>query len=230
MQRLVELESDVSYRVPAISGEEEYRYAGGFKPVLITAPHGAAHLRNGRLKEEDEYTAAISLYVGEITGAHVLYQRRKSFTDANYDPHVPFKKSLAALVRREGIRFVLDLHGASDGHHFGIALGTMRGRSCPDEIALILSVLAENGFKPEARWPFHLDVDESFTGAGGPRQETITRFVKETLGVPAIQVELASCVRVVELHPDGRGPHTQRGSPVLIARTVKALADIVNRL
>ncbi|NPV76689.1 MAG: hypothetical protein HPY59_09995 [Anaerolineae bacterium] len=230
LKRLAALEADVIYRQPTQAGEEEFRYLPGSRRVLVSAPHGAAHIRNGRLKEEDEYTAAIARYLAEVTGAHALYLRRQSATDSNYDPETEYKRALRTIIRQENIRFVLDLHGASDDHLFGIALGTMNGRSCPEQFPMILEVFGKYGFRQDARGSYRLDVDGRFTGAGGARQETITRFVRDTLGVPSLQIELASHIRVVQVPLDGKLPQVYRGDPELIERTMAALTELVSRL
>lgn len=230
LKRLAALEADVVYRQPAQAGEEEFRYLPGNRPVLISAPHGAAHIRNRELKEEDSYTAAITRYLAEGTGAHALYLRRQSATDSNYDRETDYKHALRTIVQQEGIRFVLDLHGASDQHSFGIALGTMNGKSCPEQIPMILKTLCKFGFYQHASGSYRLDVDGRFTGAGGVRQETITRFVRDTLGVPSLQIELASRIRVVQVSPPGKLPQVYHGDPVLIEKTIAALTEIVNHL
>ncbi|MCC6146077.1 MAG: hypothetical protein IT308_00765 [Anaerolineaceae bacterium] len=230
MERLVELEADVLYRQPAQEGEEEFRHIPGTHPVLVSAPHGAAHLRNGNLKEEDEYTAAIACYLAERTGAHALYLRRRVFTDSNYDRGTNYKQAMSAILRAHNIRFVLDLHGASDRHAFGMALGTMNGRSCPKQISMILEVLGNYGFKQDVPGNYKLDVDGKFTAAGGVQQETITRFVRDTLGVAALQVELTATIRTVKATVHGKPPRVYRGDPVMIADAVGALEEAVRRL
>lgn len=230
MEHLAALEADIHYRQPARPGEEEFRYIPGSKPVLVSAPHGAAHCRNGRLKEEDEYTGAIVQYISQVTGSHGLYLRRQSSNDSNYDPETPYKRFLRSIIRKKGIRFVLDLHGASDRHDFGVALGTMNGRSCPEQLPAILAVLKEYGFDVGGYGFNRLDIDGRFTAAGGHRQETITRFVKDSLGVDAIQVELASRIRVVQVTLGDKQKHIYRGDPQMVERTVLALAELVRRL
>jgi len=230
LQRLIALETDVIYRQPAQAGEEEFRYLSGSRPVLVSAPHGAAHIRNGWLKEEDKFTAAIVRYLAEVTGAHALYLRRQSLTDSNYDPETDYKRTLQAIVRRENIRFVLDLHGASDHHSFGVALGTIYGKSCPGQLPMILEIMKKYGFHQDANGFHRLDVDERFSGAGIEQQETITRFVIENLNVPALQVELASRVRVVRVPLSEDLPQIYQGDPVLIEKTITVLTEIVTSL
>jgi len=48
------LEKGISFRQLPAPGKVEFAYQPGSLPVLVTAPHGAAHYRNGRWKDEDE--------------------------------------------------------------------------------------------------------------------------------------------------------------------------------
>lgn len=230
LKRLIEYEWDVRYRMPALNGDAEFKHAPGIAPVLLSAPHGAAHTRNGRLKEEDEFTAAMALLVGELTGAHALYARRLSDTDPNYYRDAPYKQYLAEIVRKYHIRFVIDLHGASERHGIGIALGTMDRQSCPDHYETILNVLGKLGFHLEAGHLQRLDVDNLFKGAGGERQETITRYARQSLGVPAAQFELNPRLRVVQTMPFASYSKPFRGHPEMIRRTVDLFVHLVEAI
>lgn len=48
--------------------EDYFEIIEGIIPVLLSAPHGAKHLRNGEWEEEDEYTSSIAIKLGELTG------------------------------------------------------------------------------------------------------------------------------------------------------------------
>jgi hypothetical protein len=114
-ERLMALEADVAYQEFATADEPEIGYRPGQMRVLVSAPHGARQWREERNKDEDNFTAALALLTGELTGAHVLYTRRRSSGDPNWDRDAPFKQRLAELVRQHQIGFVLDIHGAPSG-------------------------------------------------------------------------------------------------------------------
>jgi hypothetical protein len=99
ISRLMELETDIRYQEYAT--EPEYRYSAGTRPILISAPHGAAHTRNGNSKDEDEFMAGMARLLGERTSAHVLYSRRISATDPNTDPIAPYKKYLHEIIQKK---------------------------------------------------------------------------------------------------------------------------------
>ncbi len=230
LERLVELEADVLYQEPPAEGERRIGRVKGTTPVLLSAPHGAVHTRRGEPKEEEEFTAALACLVAELTDAHALTLRRRSPTDPNWERDVPYKRLLRRIVARERIAFVLDIHGTAPDRDFGVALGTMKGRSCPQHREMIIRRLEDHGFRREGDDlddRDRLDVDGTFTAGGLKEQETVTRFAWERLGVPSAQLELHPSLRVVERREDATLPRPFHGDPERIRRVVAALVEIV---
>jgi hypothetical protein len=230
LRRLIALEADVRYRERASSDEAESGYIPGQVPVLLSAPHGAVHTRRGRRKEEDEYTAGLAMLVAELTGAHALYVRRRLDTDPNWYRDAPYKQRLRAIVEEAEIGFVLDLHAAAPRRNFGIALGTLRGESCPRCRETIIQVLERGGCRRDGRGVDRLDVDRTFTARGRKGQETVTRYAWERLGVPAAQLEFHPALRVAERKPDATSSRPFRARPLLIARAIQVLVELVHTL
>jgi N-formylglutamate amidohydrolase len=220
IDRLIALEADVTYYQPPAAGQPPFRHEPGRLPLLVSAPHGAAHRRDGRYKQEDAYTAAFARLVAERAGAHVLYAFARSESDPNWDRESPYKDALRELAAAHDIRFVIDIHGMSDRHKFGIAVGTMCGASCRRRHeALIVATLAAAGFVqataqeagayPAPRRDRFVINHGRFTG--GMSHHTVTRYAAEELGIHAAQFELCAGLRVV-----------QRCDPREITRTVAA--------
>lgn len=232
ISRLMDLENDVRYQESASETEPEYLYGAGKLPVLISAPHGAVHTRNGRPKEEDEYTAGFAQLLGQMTNAHILYSRRKSATDPNADPQAPYKKYLQEIILDGKIRFVIDLHGAKAGRTFGIALGTLRGKSSTEEeLQIIIKAFGKFGFAKEKNGLYRLDIDNELPAVGEENRIPITRFLHELRACSAIQIELNAHLRVPKRREDATNSKTRfEGNPELIGKTLAALAEIIHSL
>lgn len=237
--RLVALEAEVTYREPPAGDGPPFRYVAGTLPVLVSAPHGAAHRRNGRYKQEDEYTAAIARLLAERTGAHVIYTFALSDNDPNWDRESPYKNSLADLVAGHGIRFVADIHGMSDRHKFGIAVGTMSGASCRRRHeATIIEILQAARFAqataaevkdyPALRWDRFVVNHGRFTG--GITNHTVTRFAVEELGIHAAQFELCASLRIAPGLAGAAHKIDDRGDPDGIERVVTAFERLLPAL
>ena len=178
IERLIALEADVLYQVYAFGEELEFAYCEGQIPILVSAPHGAAHTRNGRYKGEDEYTAAFARLIAQETGAHCIYARRKSRTDPNAAVDAPYKEKVRQICKDYEIRFVIDLHGMWPKHEAGIELGTRDGKSCPEQKELIVQILSESGFTLDNRNKLlRLRVDAQFSGNGNATREPMIKFV-----------------------------------------------------
>ena len=208
LERLIELETAVSPLTFAPEGERPYTHQPGQLPILISAPHATVHTRCRRLKKEEGFTGALAHLLAETTGAHAFYSRYRSADDPNWDEDSPYKQGLQEIIRTHDIQFVLDLHGMSDQHKIGVALGSMNGRSCPNQEPLILQTVAEQLTQTDEdeasafsqlRWDHFVLNHSRFTG--GVANHTITRFVSQKLGVSALQIELCSSVRVVKKRP-----------------------------
>jgi hypothetical protein len=231
LRRLSELENEVRYQDFADDEAEDFAYLSGRVPVLLSAPHGAVHTRMGKPKQEDEYTSGFAKLIAELTDVHVMYTRYRSLTDPNWYPDAPYKKVLQQVIEREAIRFVLDIHGVAEHRKFGIALGTMRGKSCPRHREIIIRRLGKFGFSQDADEVLRrLDLDRLFTAKGIKGQETITRYVFERLNVPAAQFELHPSLRIVERRPDATESEPFQGDPELIEAAVNAFIAIVDKL
>lgn len=237
--QLDRLESEVRYGAPPDPGQPPYAYVPGRLPVLISAPHGAAHRREERYKDEDEYTAAFARLLGDRTGAHVLYTWARSESDPNWDRHSPYKDHLGRLVQAHDIRVVIDIHGMSNRHKFGIAVGTMRGRSCPEPVTrLVTETLQQQGYRAatsqEARqfnalqWDRYVVDHRRFTG--GLVSHTVTRFASEELRIASVQFELCSSLRIVRRQSPGKRPPDFAGDTAAIAHTLATFERIVTAL
>lgn len=232
LERLITLEADVLYQEYATEKEPEFAYRLGSIPVLVSAPHGAAHMRKGKYKGEDEYTAAFARLLGEETGAHCIYARRKSKTDPNVSEGVPYKVLTRQICEENEIKFVLDLHGMWPHHEAGIELGTRKGRSCPEQKELILHSLRASGFTLESEEKlFRLRIDSHFSGNGSPVREPIVKFVSEKLSIPAAQFEINAHNRIVVRRQDAADrDKVFRGKRNSIKQTVRAFIDLIRAL
>ncbi|WP_420643286.1 hypothetical protein [Candidatus Leptofilum sp.] len=208
LNRLLELETAVAHKTVAPTGKRPFAHQAGNLPVLISAPHATVHQRQHRLKREEGFTGALAQLVAETTGAHALYCRYQSADDPNWDAHSPYKRQLQKIVHAHNIQFVLDLHGMSNRHKIGVALGSMNGRSCPNhEPAIVTAVAKQFTQTDEAtaasflrlHWNHFVLNHSRFTG--GLANHTVTRFASQTLGIPAVQIELCAAVRVVRKRP-----------------------------
>ncbi|MEW6727627.1 MAG: hypothetical protein ACOYU7_11100 [Bacillota bacterium] len=179
-----------------LPGEKSYVTLTGKVPVLVSAPHSVKHTRRSNTvpKEEDEYTGTLVRLLHELTSCHAIYAA-SSDLDANFYDDCPYKAGLGELVIKSNIKLVLDLHGASLWRDFAIDIGTCKGKSFLDKphfLSLLQDALADEGIGD-------VHIEDTFSACG---QATVTRFVSQELGVPALQLEINKRYRDPENHPE----------------------------
>lgn len=110
------------------SGKNAFEIIPGSIPVMVSAPHAVNHFRNGNVKKADKLTGGLALLLHELTGCHIIYSSKQTNTDPNYDLNDngenAYQSSLEKYVNANGIKILLDLHGASLEHDFALELGT----------------------------------------------------------------------------------------------------------
>jgi len=175
--------------------KDYFKYKKGKIPILISAPHGARHLRNDKWKEEDEYTASIAVILAKQTNTHVIYVKNATREDPNFCLESEYKKAIEEAVKSHKIRFILDLHGAKNNSDFKVAVGIISDDesncSCPTVKKTIQESFAS----------FQKDIFNrpKFKASS---ERTITYFAKNTLQIESAQFEINGKHRIIKRKPD----------------------------
>jgi hypothetical protein len=201
--------------------EDYFEIIEGEIPVLLSAPHGAKHYRNGSFKEEDEYTASLAIKLGEMTGAYVIFVKNRTREDPNFDVRARYKDGIKKLAAEKGMRFVADLHGADHNRNYKVNVGIMDDDltkcSCPT-----LKPVIEKAFKGFQEPLFNLDC---YTASS---LGTVTYFVKNTCKIEAAQFEINGKYRIIERKPDSS--RVQKGMATNFRAKEKDVLEMIKRL
>lgn len=204
-------------------------------PFLFSAPHACQHKRAGYWKQEDEYTGTLAEWLHRLTSSYALYITHRIDPDPHDDSDQNiYKTQLAELVQRHQIDLVIDLHGVKGSRDFGVAVGSMNGRSCPKYEAQIIQAFQQHGF--QFNHPDRLDrlVLNHPHYTGGLSRPTITQFVSQVLGKAAVQIEINAWIRVVQRLPQSTNA-LENNAPQFRAdanrfwRVVQALGQITQK-
>ncbi|PKM80212.1 MAG: hypothetical protein CVU89_14600 [Firmicutes bacterium HGW-Firmicutes-14] len=164
------------------------KYSSGSIPVLVSAPHSVRHIRHKKIKASDEFTGSLACMLNRLTDCHALAVTKLYGGDPNYDSDCIYKEALKEAARKNRVKLVIDLHGASREHNFDVDIGTMMGAS----------LLGKKQFPVLLKK--HLN-DYGITSISENRftvsdQNTVTRYVSGILEIPAIQLEINRKFRV----------------------------------
>lgn len=207
-------------------GISEFTYKVGNYPVLLSAPHASAHTRNLKAKQEDEFTGALVLLLATMTGAHAIYASHKSSSDPNSVKDGLYKENLSKVIVKNKIVFVVDIHGADENRPFGIAIGTMKGSSCPETLRIkIINSFQKHGLSKDAKEPLmRIDIDRTFPAASN---ETVTKYIWNKHKIPVIQIEINAHLRIVERMPSATTKKPFKGDAEKILRTINSIKEVI---
>jgi len=232
-RRLMELDQLCDYTRIEVTGEPWFKVQHGTAPVLVSAPHACMHVRDGVSKMQEEFTGAIAFYLAQTCDCYAMVTCCSSSEDPNWVMQGEYKSALQSLVQQNNIRFLIDLHGMTNRHQIGVAIGTMDGQSCDSET--VVPCFTDAGFKLVTLnqkdsnttdvWRRVVLNHPKFTG--GLVNHTVTRFASQQLGIKAVQIELSSQARVVESQATSYWPHEYYGNPQAITASVGALQSLV---
>lgn len=154
----------------------------GTQPLLFTACHSVAHMREGTLKVADIGTGGLALTLAATTAAYSLVQDGRAHRDANWYEQCTFKEELAAVL--PNVAAVVDVHGMKDSYDIDVCLAT---GGHPETSRHLLEDLYPRlvaaGLRVAVNTPFD-----------ATREHTVTSHCQRA-AVPAIELELSRTTR-----------------------------------
>ena len=163
--------------------------------VMLSAPHAVNQLRKGSIKYAEAYTGSMTEYLSDT---HLICSITKTLNendDANFDDTSKYRDEAVKLIKENGIKFLIDIHGASESRDFDIEIGTARGRNINynDEIVDMFFTLAREYDYSK------INVDELFTASN---KNTVSSYVNEKTGIYSIQLEINKKYRSPDTEPE----------------------------
>lgn len=232
LERLIALEAGVHYGSPPPAGQLPFVLVPRRSSVLLSAPHGASTYRNNRQEtwhQEEDYTAGLALLLAEISQTSVIATMwRTDDSDPNYHPEgqSAYKRAVRQLVTEQGVRWVIDLHGAAQASlppHQLVDLGYRQHKqSLPAYQVSVFTQLLEAQL---GRGVVSYNVFPALQA-----NRSITAFCQDSLGVYAVQIELKPAVRLAQRRLEASAyPHEgpYQAPPHLVLGLVQALADFI---
>jgi len=193
LKSIIKIEFEqISYRDES---ERYFRFVEGSIPILLSAPHGARHKRNGAWKGEDEYTASLAVKLAEMTKAHVIYVNNQTQEDPNATSTSAYKEKIKEIIKDFDIRFLADIHGANSNRNFIICAGIINEHpekcSCPTFKPVIQDALGD--FQSPL---FNLE------GLCAANPKRVTYFARHECGIESAQFEINADYRIIQRKPD----------------------------
>ena len=248
---LVELESGIHYNLPPPPGCPPFLVQPRPSPVLLSAPHGARTFRNSKDElwhDEDEYTASMAIILGKYCNVSVIATcARNDEYDPNYCTglNLPYKQEILRLIQEDGVKFVLDLHGAwLFSNHLDpdqtIDLGFRSGEDDHQRSMQERHIQMFEKYLMDIRHPALAScIQVRRNRLPGRGKGTITTFCSQQIipgtdqHVQALQIEMKPQVRIVKRLPQATvyadyGPF--QASPACVLHMLNSLSKFIDYL
>lgn len=214
------------------SGRTDFVIKKGRIPIMVSAPHAVNHLRAGANKAADMYTGAIALYLYEQFGCHIIYQAKYASCDPNYDSNDhgenKYQTALRNHVEQNGIKFLIDLHGAARNKPYAVEMGTApRTNSSGEATGAADSSLKDFPFVANLiRYCFdyvfrdlNFETKEVWKNRifSAGNQNTVTKYISRVTNCPCVQLEINRNFRDIKL-------------PLLLKALIEGLSMLVSYL
>ena len=158
---------------------------GKNKGIIFSCPHAVAQIREGKEKLADIFTGPLGLALNNL-GYEVLIKTNTFNDDANYDRKSPYKKYLSKVIKKEKVKFLIDLHGMSSKREILISLGTSYGKNIDKNIEstrLFTMCASNNSLNSNL-----IRVDFPFSAS----KRTVSYYINRKNKIETLQIELNS--------------------------------------
>lgn len=182
----------LSFSMEIHNGMNLFDVVGGDMNLLLSAPHAYDHRRpslSASIKQAEPWTDHMVRVASADLNSHGIVQKTPCSYDPNYhkEDDNPYKRQVRELIKKNKVKYFLDLHGLSDQNNYDVAIyypiRYMRSRRLADGLASALDRKELKGLTIHIyNFPDRL-------------QESLSEFVAKELGVPGVQIEIARYIR-----------------------------------
>lgn len=183
------------YRKEGSSESTNPIYIEGGIPILVTAPHATNHFRKNKLKRYETLTACIAAILHAKTGCSSLYTNSVSKIDPNYYDESPFKEKIERIIKKNKIKFLIDLHGTGEEKSEDIYPGIGNNKEFLFGNNELLNLLN----KTAVQYNISLGDLDIFSAS---KQMTVTKFAAKKLGISSLQLEINKRLRKPDSNPE----------------------------
>ncbi len=155
------------------------------KNVMFSCPHAVSQTRKGKNKLADINTGPLGMALHSL-GYTVLIKTKNCNDDANYDKKSEYKEFLKNYIKKNNIKYLIDLHGMSKKRSVLISLGTLFGHNSNASLELtnqFIKIANKNNINVDA-----IRIDFPFSAS----KTTVSSYIKRKNKIETLQIEINS--------------------------------------
>ncbi len=147
-------------------------------PVILTAVHTMRQQKENGLKKSEPFTKEIAQYVADKVNCSYYIKLKDNGIDSNSNIIDEFKESLLAVIKKDNVKLLIDIHGAGIDRDFDVEFGTLNNLSAD------FSVIKELEEAFNKYGINNIKYNDPFKGGG------ITQYIYSNTDIDVIQIEI----------------------------------------
>lgn len=108
---------------------EDHVVLNGSNNILLSAPHGVFHIREGRELPHELGSIQTALYLQSKQECMIIAKTKNNNDDANFELLCDYRKSIDTIIKKHNIKYLIDFHGLSSRHEIDVNLGINGGKN-----------------------------------------------------------------------------------------------------
>ena len=152
-------------------------------PIIISAPHSAKQLRNGKVQSKESYTDIFASNISERENVSCIYKTMFLNDDVNSDKESAYKTALKEFIEANDIKYLIDLHTMSDKRLPDICIAINAGKNIKNKYDILQGIVNSfvvNGISS-------VTVDEPFKAMD---PNCISNYISTTCNIPCFHIEI----------------------------------------
>lgn len=200
----IDFNSEINF-LEKLKFKDDFVVFKGKVPILFSAAHTMLQNReDGTKKLSEPYTKAISLFLNKYCGTYSIIKNNDTGVDSNIDAYDDYNIALRRLIKDNGIKLVIDLHGAARDRDFDVEFGTLNNLSADfSTIKELEEAFLDNGI-------MNISYNNPFKGGA------ITQGIYGLTDVDVIQLEI-------------NGKYRDYNNLVYLEKLIKSLESFINQ-
>lgn len=165
--------------------EKSFELLEGEKNIIFSCPHAVSQTREGEMKLADINTGPLGMALHSL-GYSVLLKTNNCNDDANYDKKSKYKEYLKNYIKKNNIKYLIDLHGMSKKRNVLVSLGTSFGQNSNSSFELtnqFIKIANKKNINVEG-----IRIDFPFSAS----TRTVSSYIRRKNKIETLQVEVNS--------------------------------------
>ncbi len=182
----------------------------GNNNIILSAPHAYKHIRNNKIKSNENNTSKIAKILGLLTNSHVIYTYKDSNNDPNFDEDSMYKSELLKYIKENNIKYLIDIHGLDKNNDCSLEIGCNNFKNSNEEFVNLIKNTFSKNYKGD------IVIDKVFAAKSKRR---ITSYISGQIDdINTVQLEINRIYRNINR------------MPIKFSKTIVALKRIIDDL